>query len=128
MTLTKSKTNKRKHIRLNPTAVAFIEKRKKHYPDDIYLFQVHSNRTASSTVKPVSRVSVSRVFKQVGDMLGLNINTHSMRKSRGKAMYDAGIPVAKIARVLNHSSEVATLRYLGITAADVLQTYDDFEL
>ncbi|GAW87511.1 conserved hypothetical protein [Bathymodiolus platifrons methanotrophic gill symbiont] len=128
VTLTESKTNKIKHIRLNSIAVELIQKRRKQYPDDIYLFQVHSNRTASSSVKNISRVSVSRVFKQVGDMLGLNINTHSMRKSRGKAMYDGGVPVTKIAKVLNHSSEAATLRYLGITAEDVLQTYDDFEL
>ncbi len=61
-------------------------------------------------------------------MLGLTINTHSMRKSRGKAMFDAGVPVEKISKVLNHSDTGVTLRYLGITKEAVLQTYDDFEL
>ena len=51
-----------------------------------------------------------------------------MRKSRGKAMFDAGVPVEKIARVLNHSDPRETLRYIGITREDELRTYDEFEL
>lgn len=123
--LIEQKTSKAKTIRLNSTALEVITARLKQYPTDIYLFQVHSNRAND---KPISRISVSRVFKEVGDMLGLEINTHSMRKSRGKAMFDDGVPVAMIAKVLNHSSEAATLRYLGITHNQVLQTYDDYEL
>ena len=91
----------------------------------MWLFQVDCNRAKD---KPISRVSVSRAFKEAGDMLGLTINTHSMRKSRGKAMFDAGVPVEKISKVLNHSDTGVTLRYLGITKEAVLQTYDDFEL
>ena len=34
----------------------------------------------------------------------------------------------KIANVLNHSNTTSTLRYLGITQEEVLQTYDDYEL
>lgn len=123
--LIEQKTSKAKTIRLNNAALEVIIARQKQYPTDIYLFQVHSNRAKD---KPISRISVSRVFKEVGDMLGLEINTHSMRKSRGKAMFDDGVPVAMIAKVLNHSSEAATLRYLGITHNQVLQTYDDYEL
>lgn len=51
-----------------------------------------------------------------------------MRKSRGKALYDAGVPIEKIAKVLNHADTGVTLRYLGITHAAVMQTYDDFVL
>ena len=123
--LIEGKTSKNKTIRLNNTAIEVIVKRRKQYPDDVYLFQVHSNRAKN---KPISRVSVSRVFKEAGDMLGLEINTHSMRKSRGLAMFADGVPVAMIAKVLNHTSEAATMRYLGITEEQVLQTYDDYEL
>ncbi len=123
--LVESKTGKQKSVRLNATAASVIDKRKKLYPNDIWLFQVHSNRAKN---KPISRVSVSRAFKEAGDMVRLSINTHSMRKSRGKAMFDAGVPIEKIAKVLNHSETGVTLRYLGITREDVLRTYDDFEL
>jgi len=89
------------------------------------LFQVHSNRAKN---KPISRISVSRVFKDAGDILNLTINTHSMRKSRGKAMFDDGVPIEKISMVLNHSNTTSTLRYLGISREAVLQTYDDYQL
>jgi integrase len=125
LTLTEVKTGKQKSIRLNTPAIAIIARRKLEHPADTWLFQVHSNRAKD---QPISRVSVSRVFKKAGDMLGLSINTHSMRKSRGMAMYKDGVPVEKIAKVLNHSNTASTLRYLGITKEEVLQTYDDYEL
>lgn len=123
--LTEQKTGKQKLIRLNSAAIAVIERRRSEQPSDRWLFQVHSHRAKN---KPISRVSVSRVFKDAGDMLGLTINTHSMRKSRGMAMYKDGVPVEKIAKVLNHSNTTSTLRYLGITKEEVLKTYDDYEL
>ena len=125
LTLTESKTGKRKDIRLNAPAIAVIQRRRKEHPGDVFLFEVHSNRTSG---KPISRVSVARCFKDVGDSLGLSVGTHSMRKSRGKAMFDSGMPIEKISKVLNHASTGVTLRYLGITRDQVLQTYDDFEL
>jgi integrase len=111
LTLVESKTGKAKSIRLNQTAMDIIVKRKKDHPSDVWLFQVHCNRAKN---KPISRISVSRVFKDAGDMLNLNINTHSMRKSRGMAMFNDGVAIEKIAHVLNHSNTTLTLRYLGI--------------
>ena len=125
LNLTESKTGKAKSIRLNQAAVDIIIKRKQDHPSDVWLFQVHSNRAKN---KPISRISVSRVFKDAGDMLNLTINTHSMRKSRGKAMFDDGVPIEKIAHVLNHSNTTSTLRYLGITREEIMKTYDDYQL
>jgi len=125
LTLTEAKTGKAKHIRLNASALAVITRRRQAHPGDRWLFQVNCNRAKD---KPIGRASVSRVFKEAGELLGLTINTHSMRKSRGMAMYKDGVPVEKIAKVLNHSNTTSTLRYLGITKEEVLQTYDDYEL
>ena len=44
------------------------------------------------------------------------------------AMYRDGVPMEKIDKVLNHSNTTSTLSYLGIAQAEVLQTYDDYEL
>ena len=123
--LIEAKTGKQKVIRLNGAAIAVISRRQQENPSDAWLFQVHCNRAKD---KPISRVSVSRVFKDAGELVGLKINTHSMRKSRGMAMYKDGVPIEKIAKVLNHSNTTSTLRYLGITQEEVLQTYDDYEL
>src|SRR5512137_2870228 len=123
--LIEKKTGKPKAIRLNPVALEIIQRRRLERPGDVWLFQVDCNRAMH---KPISRISVSKALKDVGDTLGLRINTHSMRKSRGKAMYDAGVPIEKISKVLNHADTGVTLRYLGITHESVMQTYDDFPL
>ncbi len=123
--LVEGKTRKPRAIRLNAKALEIIKRRRTQYPEDIYLFQVHSNRQRD---KPIHRVTVGKVFKEVGDKLEINLGTHSTRKTRGWAMHQAGVPIEKIAKVLNHSSPAVTMRYLGITRAEVLDTYDEFEL
>ena len=125
LNLVESKTTKKKEIRLNQTVIDIIVRRKREQPNHVWLFEVECNRAKN---KAISRISVSRAFKEAGDMLNLNINTHSMRKSRGMAMFTDGVPIEKISMVLNHSSTSTTLRYLGITQQDVLQTYDDYQL
>ncbi len=35
------------------------------------------------------------------------------------AMYQDGVPIEKIAKVLNHSNTTSTLRYLGISVKDL---------
>ena len=123
--LLEGKTGKKRNIRLNDTAIRIINRRKKEYPSDVYLFQVHSNR---ATGKPISRNSVSRAFKDAGDRIGLRINTHSMRKSRGYVMFSDGVPIEKVSKVLNHSHPAVTMRYLGITNKEVMDSYDEYEL
>ena len=126
-TLNEGKTGKIRHIRLNNTALSLIQKRREQYPDDVYLFQVHSNRTAG-LVKPVSRISVARAFQDVGKRTGIHLGTHSMRKSRGWAMHEDKVPIEMIAKVLNHANPGTTMAYLGISKADILNTYLEYEL
>ena len=126
-TLVEGKTGKTRQIRLNPTALSLIENRKAQYPDDVFLFQPHSNRTAS-LVKSVSRVTVAKMFKIIGDRIGLHISTHSLRKTRGWAMHSSGARIEVIAKVLNHTSTSTTMSYLGISKADILNTYLEYEL
>jgi integrase len=72
--LTEAKTGKLKTIRLNSAAIRVIVRRQQENPADTWLFQVNSNRAKN---KPVSRVSVSRVFKDAGELLGLTIKGDS---------------------------------------------------
>ena len=116
------------HIKVSDNAKLIIMNRREQYPNDIFIFQVHSNRTKSREPKPVSRVTVSKKFKEVGDRLGLNLGTHSMRKTKGFMMYQGGKSIEMIAELLNHSSTSTTRRYIGLTKADLQATYDEFNL
>ncbi|MCG8027572.1 MAG: tyrosine-type recombinase/integrase [Candidatus Thiodiazotropha taylori] len=126
--LREGKTGKSRTVTINTKAMEIVQRRRKENPTDRYLFQSHSPKLRRGVVQPISRVSVSRAFKEVGDSLGLNINTHSMRKSRGYAMHKDGVPIERISKVLNHSHPAVTMRYIGIEAEDVARSYDEFEL
>ena len=127
--LTESKTKKTREIRLNSRAQSIMDKRQAARPDDVFLFQSHSPRLKRrKQPQPYSRQAVSLAFQSVGKKLKIRLGTHSMRKTRGFRMYSDGVPLAVICKMLNHSSERETLRYIGIERDTVLSTYDAYEL
>ena len=126
--VTEQKTRKPRRIKINDTARLLINKRRRQHPDHIYLFQATANRVANLDPKPLSRQYVSIKFALVGSELGLELGTHSMRKTRGYAMFQAGRPIEEIAKMLNHSNTGQTLRYIGIEQKNIDRTYTEFEL
>ena len=127
ITVIEGKTGKTRIIKLNEKAQTIVKQRQALNPNDKYLFQSVGNR-AKSLLKPLSRETVARKFAEVGEIIGVHLGTHSMRKTRGYAMWKASVPLEVIARVLNHSSPAVTMRYIGLEQADINKTYDDFVL
>ena len=127
ITVIEQKTGKSRTIKLNEKVQTIVKQRQALNPNDMYLFQSVGNR-AKKLLKPLSREVVARKFAEVGQIVGIHLGTHSMRKTRGYAMWSAGVPLEVIARVLNHSSPAVTMRYIGLEQADINQTYDDFVL
>ena len=127
ITVIEQKTGKSRTIKLNDKAQTIVKQRQALNPNDKYLFQSVGNR-AKKLQKPLSRETVARKFAEVGEIIGVHLGTHSMRKTRGWAMWDAGVSLEVIARVLNHSSPAVTMRYIGLEQADINKTYDDFVL
>ena len=127
ITVIEQKTGKSRTIKLNEKVQTIVKQRQALNPNDNYIFQSVGNR-AKKLLKPLSRETVARKFAEVGEIIGVHLGTHSMRKTRGYAMWDAGVPLEVIARVLNHSSPAVTMRYIGLEQADINKTYDDFVL
>ncbi len=123
--LKEGKTNKRRSIPLNDTAMSVVRCRQKLHPHHNYLFQVDCNRAKN---KPISRQSVSAAFMEVGNILGLKVGTHSMRKTLGWTMYSAGERIERICKVLNHKDSGVTMRYIGLTQADIDSAYQEYEI
>ncbi len=122
------KTNKERTVTLNSKALELIERRQREHPGDQFLFQVHSNRTASMPAKAIHRNNVGSAFKVVGEIVDVHLGTHSMRKSRGWAMHSDGVALELIAKVLNHSNIRDTMRYIGLDKQTVSDTYIDYVL
>ncbi len=123
--LREGKTNKRRSIPLNDTAMSVALRRHKLNPHQSYLFQVDCNRAKN---KPIPRQSVSTAYKEVGDILGLKLGTHSMRKTLGWTMYSAGERIERICEVLNHKGSGVTMRYIELTQADIDLAYHEYEI
>ena len=73
---------------------------------------------------PITRVHLSRMVKHWAEWLGHppdDYACHSLRRTRGVQMYEAGERVADISKMYGHSSEASTLLYLGITQQRVTE-------
>jgi len=51
-----------------------------------------------------------------------------MRKTLGWTMYLAGERIERISKVLNHNDSGVTMRYSGLTQADIDSAYDEYEI
>jgi len=116
LTITEGKTKKKAIIKLNEKALNIVAEIASKHPDNIYLFQSMSSRNVvNRSPKPLSRQAVSTAFKSVGEIVGIDLGTHSMRKTRGYHLYNKTKDIARVMKMLRHSSEAVTLRYIGIT-------------
>ena len=60
--------------------------------------------------------------------LPINVGTHTMRKTFGYHHYKQFNDIALLQKILNHSSQSITLRYIGITQEEIDYSYNNFEL
>ena len=107
-----------------------MQQRLADYPKAKFLFQSEAVNIDRRRKQPISRRSVARVFEKIGQRVApkVQLSTHSMRKTRGYAMFDAGKSIESICKVLNHSTPAVTMRYIGIEQRDIDQSYHEFEL
>jgi integrase len=101
-------------IELVDPAKAILERRIKHHPSDIYLFQSSSNRTGK-TIKPVSRQAIAKALMDVTiteQFSGRSISMHSARKGYAYRQYKETADIAKLRKFMKHSSAAVTLKYI----------------
>lgn len=124
-----SKTGKLANIKLNQKALDAIRDIQAEHPDHIYLFQSYRNQQAiNSEPKPLSRRAVTKAFSMIGEEVQISLGTHSMRKTRGYHLYQNTKDIARVMKMLRHSSEGVTLRYIGITQDDVDKDFAELEI
>ena len=90
-----------------------------------YLFSSRTKNYAGKQLKeqPISQVQYQRLVKGWLESLGVatdDYSTHSLRKTKASAIYDATKNVEAVRQLLGHSSVAATSAYLGIEQAKAL--------
>lgn len=127
--LREQKTGKLANIQVNPKALQIIHRIKQDNPTHIYLFQSYRNKQSINIApRPLTRRSVSKAFSSIGEELNISLGTHSMRKTRGYHLYQSTKDIGRVMKMLRHSSEGVTLRYIGITQEDMDRDFIELEL
>ena len=90
-----------------------------------YLFSSRTKSYGGKQLKeqPISQVQYQRLVKGWLESLGVatdDYSTHSLRKTKASAIYDATKNVEAVRQLLGHSSVAATSAYLGIEQAKAL--------
>lgn len=59
------------------------------------------------------------VTEPLSKRLGFRVTNHKGRRTFGRTLYRAGVPVPTIAKILGHDSTEVTLRYIGVDLDDM---------
>lgn len=77
---------------------------------------------ATGERRPISRQRAYTIIKTIAERAGYtdHVGCHTMRKTYAWSLFDAsGDNIVLVQKALNHSSQAATMRYLGIDQKDV---------
>lgn len=89
-----------------------------------YQYLVPSARAMN---KAISREYAYRIIREAGERFGLeSVGTHTLRKTFGYHFYMQTKDVVLLMKIFNHSSESATLRYIGIEQTTINEAYRRF--
>lgn len=124
------KTNKRKVITLTPHAIKILNDMREQHPHDKYLFESRygggrhhiSRKTAWRWMCEVEP-DVIRWRRSCGRLGGVNLGTHSLRKSGSRLRQQAGVSLEELQQLLNHSKPETTINYLDNNEQDLVDTF-----
>lgn len=91
--------------------------------DDEYIFKSRQGN------KPITRARAYQILKAAGKVFGLNnIGTHTLRKTFGYWYYKNYNDIVGLMKILNHSSEAITKRYIGIEQEELNRKQRNFKI
>lgn len=92
--------------------------------DNDWLFYNDRDRS-----KEISRQAIDKVIRHAGDMIGLTLSAHSLRKTFGYMAYKSKqYDISELQYIFNHSSPKTTLRYIGVTQESINKKNKGFSI
>ena len=129
--IVEKKTGKYKKFPLNKKLRMLIYDYLKTERADLVCLEKKSNPLfLSNKGKRISYERVYQILNQTCEDLNIEINigTHSMRKTFAYHHYKKFNNVALLQKILNHSSQSITLKYIGLTQDEIDSSYSNFAL
>ena len=109
ITLIEKKTKNQRKILINKELKMELKdylQGKSHYE---YLFQSREGGN-----NPISRIRAYQILYELGDIFGLHISCHTLRKTFGYIHYKNNNDVVYLMEIFNHATPKITLRYIGV--------------
>lgn len=126
--LYEQKTKKSRAVALNAKTRRLIERYFKEERRDA--FSAEPLFLSQKGGKAITRQHAYYILNRAARAVGITerIGTHSLRKTFGYFAYKQGQDLALIQKLLNHSSQEETLRYIGITQEQLDEVVMSLEL
>ena len=123
--MNEKKTGKSKTISLSNQLKRYIDTYVEAHDlsNDDYLF--FNSRDKS---KNISRQMAHKIISNAGEMVGLDISAHSLRKTFGYRAYKQGVDLSLLMDIFNHSNQSVTLKYIGITQDNINTVYESMNI
>ena len=120
------KTDKMSNVKLQAAAQAAIDRALRGRDEEDYVFQSRQRSRKDGRRKPVSRQRCYDIVKEIAKQAGFEerVGCHTMRKTFAWNFYQTSGDLAELQKVLNHSSQEATIHYLGLDQQKIDQTID----
>ena len=112
------------HLRCTSELEQMINQHVKELDPRDLVFKLRPGKT-----KPVERIQAYKILNKAASKLGLSkIGTHSIRKTFGYWHYKKHKRIGHLMRIFQHSTELQTLDYCGITQDDIDSNISEFHL
>lgn len=120
------KTDKQSNIKLQTAVQTAIDRALKGKRDDDYVLTSRQRGRKDGRQKPISRQRCYAIIKEIAAEAGFedHVGCHTMRKTFAWFFYQECGDLAKLQKVLNHSSQEATIHYLGLDQQAIDETID----
>ena len=121
--IVEKKTNKQRELNLsNLTSLIIDYLNSYHDGQSDWLFYRPSEHS-----KPLGTHQYYKVLQRVANVLELDyIGTHTMRKTFGYKYYRQFKDIPTLMKILNHSSQSITIRYIGLEEEEIRASLDKF--
>ena len=120
------KTDKMSDVKLQAAAQAALEKALRGKDGKDYVFTSRQKSRKDGRNKAISRQRCYAIVKEIALRAGYedHVGCHTMRKTFAWLYYKTCGDLAELQKVLNHSSQEATIHYLGLDRQKIGQTID----
>ena len=134
--ITEEKTNKQKEIRFNHDSIDALTL----YKDSLNPFHVNdyiftSRKANKNGEKKLDVKALHKIIKDTCKELNIqgNFGTHTLRKTGAYHIYNDNIAtnptiITSLQKILNHSSQTTTLRYISIENQEIDDIFDNLKL